>query len=507
MTIVIGGNHEASNHMQELPYGGWLAENIYYLGYAGVVEYGGIRIGGISGIYKSHDFKKGHFECPPYNEDTMRSAYHTRNLDVFRLKQLKLPLDIVMSHDWPCGIHNFGDLELLLKKKPFFREQVEPGARNQLGSPAHAELLYHLKPKYWFAAHLHVKWMAVVDHDKLNEDSDFEVEENLNQNRFTRFLSLDKALPQRDFLQVVDVPTRHYAPYEFKYDPEWLAVLRNTNDLFSLTPNNTRMPIKGIDTDFDRSATQEDIEVVRADMDFTMEIPKNFKVTVDMYNPKEHWKQRPVELFRNTQNTEFCQKLRLVDPFTVFKEGRDPTRPMEGPEETNIWTDPNEIQLDDNVEKEKDPDEIDLDDDDEEEDDCCQPSTSEEKPATEDPNADLAMPAIAKEPEKKEEVKEQYSDSDSEDDGAPQARPFTLPFSLPPPKAAAADVEMSQEKPQNMPENENLEKVEAPPKVSELSSGKSQENVNEQVGENKVQKPSFKRRNQAIYTAEEDEDN
>ena len=59
MTILIGGNHEATNHLQELPYGGWLAENIYYLGYAGVVNYGGIRIGGISGIFKGHDYNKG----------------------------------------------------------------------------------------------------------------------------------------------------------------------------------------------------------------------------------------------------------------------------------------------------------------------------------------------------------------------------------------------------------------------------------------------------------------
>uniref|UniRef100_A0AC11DVQ4 Debranching RNA lariats 1 n=1 Tax=Ovis aries TaxID=9940 RepID=A0AC11DVQ4_SHEEP len=33
LTIFIGGNHEASNHLQELPYGGWVAPNIYYLVY------------------------------------------------------------------------------------------------------------------------------------------------------------------------------------------------------------------------------------------------------------------------------------------------------------------------------------------------------------------------------------------------------------------------------------------------------------------------------------------
>lgn len=489
MTIVIGGNHEASNHMQEIPYGGWLAENIYYLGYAGVVEYGGVRIGGVSGIFKQHDFKKGHFERPPYSEDTIRSAYHTRNVDIFRMKQLKLPLDIVMSHDWPAGIHNFGDLPALLKRKPHFREQTEPGARSVLGSPAHADLLYHLRPKYWFAAHLHVKWMAVVDHDKLNENNDFEVEENLNQNRFTRFLSLDKALPQRDFLQVVDVPTRAYSPYEFKYDAEWLAVLRNTNDLMSLTAYNTRMPVKGIDTDYDRSATQEDIEIIRADMDFTLEIPRNFNITVDLYNPKEHWKMRPVELFRNPQNTELCQKLRLVDPFTVFKEGRDPTKPMDEPEGPNIWNDPSEIQLDDNIEKENDPNEIALDDD-EEEDDCCGTRTT--KP--EDPNEGQGM-SVIKTTESKEEFaeeKEPESDSDSEDDGAPQARPFIIPFSLPPPSRKTVD-------------EIQTDKVMSPTETK-LKEDIPMESTNPPVKKAQLSSKGLKRRNLAIYQTEDDED-
>ena len=61
LTLFIGGNHEASQPLRELYYGGWAAPNIYYMGAASVVRYGGIRIGGISGIYKSHDYQMGHF--------------------------------------------------------------------------------------------------------------------------------------------------------------------------------------------------------------------------------------------------------------------------------------------------------------------------------------------------------------------------------------------------------------------------------------------------------------
>ena len=57
LTLFIGGNHEASNHLHELYYGGWVAPNIYYLGCSGVVSVGGVRIAGLSGIYNGRDYR------------------------------------------------------------------------------------------------------------------------------------------------------------------------------------------------------------------------------------------------------------------------------------------------------------------------------------------------------------------------------------------------------------------------------------------------------------------
>lgn len=89
LTVFIGGNHEASNYLQELPFGGWVAPKIYYMGYAGIIKFCGVRIGGLSGIFKGVDYMKGHHEKAPYNENSKRSVYHIRNIEVFRLKQVR----------------------------------------------------------------------------------------------------------------------------------------------------------------------------------------------------------------------------------------------------------------------------------------------------------------------------------------------------------------------------------------------------------------------------------
>ncbi|KAJ8295238.1 Lariat debranching enzyme [Rhodotorula toruloides] len=166
LTIVIGGNHEASGYMWELYHGGWLAPDIYFLGFAGsLLVDGWLRIAGASGIWKSGDWKKGHFETVPFDDRTIRSIYHIREYDVARLLQLKnrgSSMDVFLSHDWPLGIEQHGDVDWLMREKPFFRDEINS---NSLGSPPLHALLTSLQPRYWFSAHLHVKFAALFHHD------------------------------------------------------------------------------------------------------------------------------------------------------------------------------------------------------------------------------------------------------------------------------------------------------------------------------------------------------
>ncbi|KAJ3065844.1 lariat debranching enzyme [Podochytrium sp. JEL0797] len=266
LTIFVGGNHEGSNYLWELYHGGWVCPNIYFLGFAGVINVGGLRIGGMTGIFDAKHYRNGFFEVVPYNRDNCRSIYHVRAYTEFRLSQIAQPLDIFVSHDWPRGIYHFGNKGLLLRQKSFFEHEVNT---NTLGSEVNERLLHLLKPEYWFAAHLHVKFAALVPHavkpehaaveevknpdaieieesdeeeggdKKAESDADKAVEEDVEaakattdaapaeesamtvdsapvveaasvvkQPRYTKFLALDKCTPRRDFLQILNLPPK-----------------------------------------------------------------------------------------------------------------------------------------------------------------------------------------------------------------------------------------------------------------------------------------------------------
>ncbi|KAJ8453394.1 hypothetical protein Cgig2_008278 [Carnegiea gigantea] len=198
-------------------YGGWAAPNIYFLGFAGVIKFGNIRIGGLSGIYNARHYKLGHFERPPYSESDIRSIYHVREYDVYKLLQIEEPIDIFLSHDWPIGITDCGNWRELVRKKPFFEKEIQERA---LGSKPAAELLEKLKPLYWFSAHLHCKFAALVQHG--------------DGGPITKFLALDKCLPGRKFLQVIEIQSDP-GPFEIEYDEEWLTITRIFNSAFPAT--------------------------------------------------------------------------------------------------------------------------------------------------------------------------------------------------------------------------------------------------------------------------------
>ncbi|CAH0488635.1 unnamed protein product [Peronospora farinosa] len=303
LTVFIGGNHEASGYLQELYYGGWVAPNIFYLGAAGAINVAGLRIAGLSGIYNQQHYTAGRFEALPFDNNTMRSVYHVRELEVFQLSHLqqvdKIPVGAFLSHDWPRGIEQHGNVQQLLRRKPFFEQEIRT---NTLGSPAGEFLMYQLRPQYWFAAHLHVKFSAIVTHPD-RQSSEAMVsngEKTLEADKVkpsgeqyaapkpsfwpstTKFLALDKCLPRREFMQILDLPslamestskeeqkidsdsvlvtdakqdvtesdqaikispsTKRSSPPKIMFDLEWLAILRATHHLASANKSAPRVP-------------------------------------------------------------------------------------------------------------------------------------------------------------------------------------------------------------------------------------------------------------------------
>ena len=430
LTLFIGGNHEASSHLQELYYGGWVAPKIYYMGAGNVLQLGGLRIAGLSGIWKGFDYNKAHIERLPYSDNEIKSIYHVREIDVRKLLLLKTPVDVGISHDWPRSIEWEGDYKTLFRQKDRFEHEAREGT---LGSLAAKYVMNRLRPRYWFSAHMHCKFAALVDHVKegvmlapgtppvgangrasskgsmdliesstgtsnvstaqpdipaknIDEidldlsDDEAPVDPPTNPtssinvptkadppavfstiaselrsqlpaafrrpqptlsgkqassrpppaitNRTTHFLALDKCLPKRDFLQILDIDTASDSDpplMKLTYDKEWLAILRvfAAHDPHQPSPHNvgeaTYAPLIVREEEW-----VEDNLVKQGKMD----VPEDFEMIGPVYDGKaigSVGREQP-KAYSNPQTKSFCTMLGIPNWFDEEEEAREERR-------------------------------------------------------------------------------------------------------------------------------------------------------------------------------------
>lgn len=433
LTIFIGGNHEASSHLWELFYGGWAAPNIFYMGAANVVRLGGVRIAGMSGIWKGYNFNKPHHERLPYNQDDIRSFYHVREYDVRKLLQIRTQVDIGISHDWPTAIEKDGNERELYRQKPDFEQESRDGT---LGSKAAVWVMDRLRPPYWFAAHMHCRFAAVktfddrpstlatsmpplepqnseptivpnksaVIHNADEIDLDMDDDEGApeaplqvnggtapkNQheialggngnvvgvlassvpsdiraqlpaaftrpailssrtdhgqpvppsitNKTVRFLALDKCLPGRKFLQLLEIipqsaegistpPPAETNPRpkpKFEYDPEWLAITRVFAPDLVLGDKSAQQARDLGEAHYLRLIEKEEgwvnQNIVKKGK---LTIPENFELTAPPFivGTPEIVSEGPVE-YNNPQMQQFCDLVGIENKFFATEEER-----------------------------------------------------------------------------------------------------------------------------------------------------------------------------------------
>ncbi|KKY30054.1 putative lariat debranching enzyme [Diaporthe ampelina] len=345
LTLVIGGNHEASNYFSELHYGGWLAPNIYYMGAVNVLRYGPVRIAGL---------------------DELRSAYHVRHCDISKLLSVRSAVDIGLSHDWPRRVEYHGDCDKLFAERPHFLQSAKA---DKLGSEPAERVLNHLRPRFWFSGHMHVKFRATVEHNdeaKVDYFQNLRVPRQLQKqlpkavktwqepcnrppgitNTTTHFLALDKPSPDGEFLELLEIDSCWdlndplVAPYLQKtpgakfvlhYDEEWLSILRATDgaaEASSMSPGGYTGPADA--SLLDRADEARAYVHANVTAKGLLRIPDNFQAHAPAYKGPGTVRddEQPCG-YPNSQTEELCELLGITksradepassDEFVVFE--------------------------------------------------------------------------------------------------------------------------------------------------------------------------------------------
>jgi len=150
-------------------------------------------------------------------------------------------------------------------------------------------------------------------------------------NKTVRFLALDKCLPGRKFLQLIEIlPSSTSQPsplfseprYHLEYDPEWLAITRVFAPMLVLGDRNAK-PLQNLGEEHYRSLIETEEawvyeHIIKAGK---LTIPENFTVTapVHVIGMPESQHFDPQE-YNNPQMEAFCELLGIENKFFATVE-------------------------------------------------------------------------------------------------------------------------------------------------------------------------------------------
>jgi len=174
-------------------------------------------------------------------------------------------------------------------------------------------------------------------------------------------LALDKCLPRRDFLQVLEIPDEKneknsdfFSPL-LEYDLEWLSVLKSSNHLWNLTPRTSYMPGKESSERFNFVPSEDEMKTIEDLFDGNLTIPQNFVQSAPAYSATDSKKAAQPSLLCNAQTTDFAARLGVLDlPKEWMKMcgmNTDDHAAVSNPEEIPLFDDDGSRPDDDAVER------------------------------------------------------------------------------------------------------------------------------------------------------------
>ena len=157
-------------------------------------------------------------------------------------------------------------------------------------------------------------------------------------NQASHFLALDKCLPGRHFLQLMNIPSEAdmdtMRPLKLEYDREWLAITRAfaLEEPLSLGDPHATVPRAKSQQEYADLIDEQRVWVDKHISDGDMIVPQDFEVTAPVYDGG-NWllpQYSQVVEYTDSLTLRFCKMLQIPNPFDISEEERQ-QRIAEGP--------------------------------------------------------------------------------------------------------------------------------------------------------------------------------